>query len=208
MYIPAHFREDDTGLLQNVIQEYGFATLVTCQGQRPFASHLPFLLDANRGQYGTLRAHIARANPQWQDFDMGQEALALFQGPHAYISPSWYEAALSVPTWNYVAVHVYGVPRLVDETRLHTMLQDMVAVYEAGFATPWKFALPDDYVDKMLKAVVGFEIEIARLEGKFKLSQNRSEADCSNVREKLRETGEPSGAETAAWMERHSEIPR
>jgi transcriptional regulator len=204
VYIPAHFLEDDTSLLQGVIREYSFATLVTCQGPHPFASHLPFLLDADRGDYGTLRAHMARANPQWQDFENEQEALAMFQGPHAYISPSWYEAALSVPTWNYVAVHAYGVPRLVDETCLHTMLQDMVATYEAGFATPWKFDLPDDYVDKMLKAVVGFEIEITRLEGKFKLSQNRPESDCDNVREKLRQTGEPLGIETAAWMERRS----
>src|SRR5437868_7041638 len=105
MYIPAHFREDDPERLHSLIQEYSFGMLVTCEVGRPFASHLPFLLDTGRGPQGTLRAHLARANPQWQSFASGQEALVIFQGPHAYLSPSWYETHPSVPTWNYAAVH-------------------------------------------------------------------------------------------------------
>lgn len=202
MYIPSHFYENDINLLHGVIKEYSFAILVTYHSAHPFASHLPFLLDAGRGEYGTLRAHMARANSQWQDFGSEQEALAIFQGPHAYISPSWYEAPLSVPTWNYIAVHVYGVPRLVDENCLYIMLQDMVSTYEAGFASPWEFDLPGDYVDKMLKAVVGFEIEITRIEGKLKLSQNRSEADIKNVVKELRLLGTPEGSALAACMDK------
>src|SRR5262245_32627214 len=107
MYIPNSFREDDQAELHDLMRQNNFAILVTQHGGAPFATHAPFLLDAERGPHGTLLAHIARANPQWRDFDGQQEALVIFQGPHAYISPSWYEVAPSVPTWNYAAVHAY-----------------------------------------------------------------------------------------------------
>jgi transcriptional regulator len=206
VYIPAHFREDDVALLHDVIRNYSFATLVTLHEQQPFASHLPFLLDAERGPHGTLRGHLARANPQWQSFDTEQEALVLFEGPHAYISPSWYETHPSVPTWNYIAVHAYGVPRLVDDTTLYTLLQDLVHTYEAGRAAPWKLDLPDDYLQKMMRAIVGFEIEITRLEGKFKLSQNRPQGDREHVIAALCETTDPLQVELAAWMRRHGPV--
>src|SRR5260370_40830619 len=123
MYIPKAFREDDIKTLHTFMREYSFATLVTQQEGMPFASHLPFLLDREQGPYGTLLAHMARANPQWRDFDGTQEALVIFQGPHAYISPSWYQASLSVPTWNYAVAHAYGQPRIIeDQAILYTLL--------------------------------------------------------------------------------------
>ncbi|HLK59203.1 MAG TPA: FMN-binding negative transcriptional regulator [Chthonomonadaceae bacterium] len=201
MYIPAHFHEDDLVLLHEMMRAYNFGTLVTCQDRVPFATHLPFHLDAERGAYGTLRAHLARANPQWRSFPSEEEVLALFQGPHAYISPSWYEMHPSVPTWNYIAIHAYGVPRLLDEAALRAALADLVHTHEAPLEPPWRFEdLPEEYVQKMLRGIVGFEIEITRLEGKFKLSQNRSEADRRSVAERLRQTGDAQLAALADLM--------
>ena len=184
MYLPKSFQIEDLAELHAFMRAYSFATLVTQHQGAPFASHLPFLLDAERGPHGTLLAHMARANPQWRDF--GGEALVIFQGPHAYISPSWYEAHPSVPTWNYAVVHAYGIPRIVeDHATLHHMLETLVDTREAAFAQPWRMDLPPDYLDKMMRAVVGFEIAITRLEGKLKLSQNRSEHDQHQVAEAL-----------------------
>ncbi|MDQ2995859.1 MAG: FMN-binding negative transcriptional regulator [Chloroflexota bacterium] len=186
MYLPKSFQIEDLAELQAFIHAYNFASLVTQHEGAPFASHLPFMLDAERGHYGTLLAHMARANPQWRDFATGGEALVIFQGPHAYISPSWYETHPSVPTWNYAVVHAYGVARIVeDHTTLRSMLERLVDTHEAAFAQPWRMDLPHNYLDKMMRAVVGFEIEITRLEGKLKLSQNRSEHDQHQVAEAL-----------------------
>src|SRR5207302_2568468 len=155
MYIPKAFREDDLKTLLKLIREYSFATLITQHEGVPFATHLPFILDAQRGPNGTLLAHMARANPQWQHFASGQEELVIFQGPHAYISPSWYEVELSVPTWNYATVHAYGRPRIVrDQVELYSHLRDLVATHEAQFAEPWSFQLPTDYIERLMKGVV------------------------------------------------------
>ena len=191
MYIPKHFREDDLNTLHNLIREYSFATLITQHEDTPFASHLPFILDAQRGQNGTLLAHMARANPQWHDFVSEQEVLVIFQGPHAYISPSWYEVELSVPTWNYAVVHAYGIPRLIkDDEELFELLQILIKTHEAQFENQWPFQLPDDYLQKMIRGIVGFEIEITRLEGKFKLSQNRTESERENVIASLQQSSD------------------
>ncbi len=182
MYIPQAFRQDDIRTLHTFMRTYSFATLVTQHEGVPFATHLPFLLDTGRGPNGTLFAHMAHANPQWHDFDSAPEVLVIFQGPHAYITPSWYEVELSVPTWNYAVVHAYGFPRLIDdETELNNLLKTLIETHEAQFENPWPFQLPGDYVQKMMRGIVGFEIEITRLEGKFKLSQNRTEAERENV---------------------------
>lgn len=202
MYIPSSNRADDRDQLHGLMREYNFATLVTQHDGAPFATHLPFMLDAERGPHGTLLAHMARANPQWRDFAAGGEALVIFQGPHAYISPSWYEVHPSVPTWNYAVVHAYGIPRPVeDHDTLYRMLEALVDTHEAGFAQPWRMELPDDYMDKMMRAVVGFEIEITRLEGKLKLSQNRSEHDQRRVAETLGASADPLSVDVAAMME-------
>ena len=189
MYIPKAFREDDIDTLHTFIRKYSFATLVTQQDGVPFATHLPFLLNTGRGPNGTLLAHMARANPQWHDSNSAKEVLVIFQGPHAYISPSWYEVELSVPTWNYAAVHAYGFPRLIEEhEELFNLLKTLIETHEAQFEKPWPFQLPDDYVQKMMRGIVGFEIEITRLEGKFKLSQNRTASERENVIAALQES--------------------
>ena len=189
MYIPKAFREDDVSTIHTLIREYSFATLVTQHEGVPFATHLPFILDAERGPNGTLLAHMARANPQWHDFNSAQEVLVIFQGPHAYISPSWYEVELSVPTWNYAVVHAYGLPRLIeDQEELYNLLKILIQTHEAQFDKPWPFQLSDDYLQKMMRGIVGFEIEITRLEGKFKLSQNRTETERENVITALQES--------------------
>lgn len=202
MYIPAWHREENPAVLHALMREYAFATLVTTHDNAPFATHLPVLLDGDKGALGTLNAHIARANPQWHDFESGQEALAIFQGPHAYISPAWYDAPLSVPTWNYAVVHAYGVPRLLDDDALYRTLARLVETFESPREAPWPFDLPDDFTQKMMRGIVGFEIEITRLEGKLKLSQNRSETDQNRVIAALRQTEDPLNIATAAWMEK------
>lgn len=187
MYIPKAFREDDMKKLHKLMQEYSFAALVTQQDGVPVATHLPFLLDSGRGPYGTLMAHMARANAQWKTFNGEQEALVIFQGPHAYISPSWYEVELSVPTWDYAAVHAYGIPRIIeDNTALYDLLKALIQTHEARFENPWNYQLPDDYLQKMMRGIVGFEIQITRLEGKFKMSQNRTAGEQQQVIAALR----------------------
>jgi transcriptional regulator len=182
MYIPERFREDDTTTLLAFMREHSFGILVTRGDDAPFATHLPFLYDAECGDYGVRQAHMARANPQWRSFASEQEALVIFQGPHAYISPSWYDVALSVPTWNYAAVHVYGIPRIIEDSQLlYKQLKTLVGTHEAQFEQPWTFELPQDYIEKMMRGVVGFTLDIARLEGKFKMSQNRTPAEREKV---------------------------
>ena len=189
MYIPKAFREDDISRLHTFMEAYSFATLVTQHESIPFATHLPFLLDPERGPNGILLAHMARANPQWHDFASAQEVLVIFQGPHAYISPSLYEVELSVPTWNYAVVHIYGLPRLIEDgEELYKLLKTLIQTHEAHFEKPWPFQLPDDYLQKMMRGIVGFEIEITRFEGKFKLSQNRTETERENVIAALQES--------------------
>jgi len=216
LYIPEHFRESRTGALHAFIRDHSFGTLVSVLDGAPFATHLPFLVDADRGPHGTLLGHMARANPHWHAFDRASsaeaaasaggspESLVTFLGPHAYISPSWYQTPISVPTWNYATVHAYGRPRIVhDPAAVVSLLTRTVDLYESGFERPWKLeGLPADYVDKMTGNIVAFEIEITRLEGKLKLSQNRSAADREAVRASLRRQADPTGIAVADHMER------
>ena len=201
MYIPKAFREDDMKKLHKLMQENSFATLVTQQDGVPVATHLPFLLDTGCGPYGTLMAHMARANAQWKSFNGEQEVLVIFQGPHAYISPSWYEVELSVPTWNYAAVHVYGVPEIIEDNAvLYDLLKALIQTHEDQFEKPWDFQLPDDYVQKMMRGIVGFEIQITRLEGKFKMSQNRTAVEQQQVIAALRDSQDELSVEVAELM--------
>jgi transcriptional regulator len=189
MYIPAHFREDDLATLQAFIRDYSFGILVTQHEGVPFASHLPFIYDAGRGPNGTLLAHVARANPQWQSFDGTREALAIFSGPHGYVSPSWYEVERSVPTWNYATVHAYGIPQLItDQAELYELLKDLIQVNEAQFEQQWNYRLPEDYLEKMMRSIVGFTMPVSRLEGKYKMSQNRSASEQARVIAALQES--------------------
>lgn len=174
MYIPSSFQVSDAAEIHALMRTHSFATLVT-QGEGGMtATHLPLLLDTEAGPHGTLLGHMARANPQWRKIE--GEVLAIFPGPHAYISPTWYETPGTVPTWNYVAVHAYGPLQLIeDKDSLHDILTRTTAVYEQGMPKPWSYGIADPDIDKMLKAIVGFRIEIHRLEGKAKLNQNHPE---------------------------------
>jgi transcriptional regulator len=187
MYIPQAFRVNDRQLLDEFIESHSFATLVSTVEGKPFATHLPLLLDRTRSAHGALLGHVARANPQWHAFDGRQEALAIFQGPHAYVSPSWYASSPAVPTWNYTAVHVYGVPQVIaDDQAFSGLLDRLIAFYEAGMPKPWSGQLPTDFRTNLMKGIVGFVMDIERVEGKFKLSQNRSHEDQRRVVEHLR----------------------
>jgi transcriptional regulator len=178
MYIPSHFRESDERVLCDFIDAYAFGTLVTIDRGVPSASHLPFLHD-REGR--TLHAHVARGNPQWQQIEANPDVLVMFQGPHGYVSPTWY-AEPGVPTWNYTAVHVYGRARVLDDavaTARH--VEQLAARFERGSAAPW---VPD-YDPRRLLGIVGIEIAIGEIQGKFKLSQNRSKEDRARVAARL-----------------------
>ena len=193
MYLPEAFREDDLELLHAFMREQSFGALVTLQDGLPIANHFPFLLDEQQGPKGTLFAHMARANPQWRSLSVGQEALAIFQGPHTYVSPSWYihDPSGSVPTWNYAVVHAYGLPRLIDDSEeLYSLLRASVESFEASFEQPWTLHAAEEYAQRM-KSIVGFALQITRLEGKFKLSQNRPAVDRERVIAALKQQDSP-----------------
>lgn len=203
MYIPPAFKVDDSDKLRDVMQRFSFAMLVTQRDGIPFASHLPLLLDASRGPHGTLLGHMAKANEQWRHFADEAQALVVFQGPHAYISPRWYQTELAVPTWNYVTVHAYGTPRVLhDREQVDGALQRLIQTYEGNGHGAWKGDLPPEFKAKMLNGIVGFEIPIARIEGKWKLGQNRSAADVRGVHEELRTAHDENSRMLAQFMER------
>jgi transcriptional regulator len=177
VYLPPHFTETREEVLVEHIERHDFGLLVT-SGSGLIASQVPFLLERRDGRL-YLQGHLARPNPQCGDLDSAGEALVIFPGPHAYISPSWYTAGPAVPTWNYASVHAYGVSRAIaDAEWLRDFLQRLSERHEAREAAPWRMQeLPDPFLAGMLNGIVGFEIAVSRLEGKFKLSQNRPAAD-------------------------------
>ncbi|HND30882.1 MAG TPA: FMN-binding negative transcriptional regulator [Myxococcota bacterium] len=198
MYNPALFRIDDADRLADFLGRYPFATLISGDGEGLDISHLPLLLSTDAPR--RLQGHMARANPQWRSME-GKEVRVLFQGPHGYISPSWYEEAQAVPTWNYMAVHIWGRVRLVQEPEpLLELLERLVQREEARFSTPWVLDRSDDWTRSLLAGIVGFEIDILRMEGKFKLSQNRPPASRQKVVATLAQSPEPSDQELARWM--------
>ena len=191
MYTPRAFALDDLPEIQQLIQHTRLAQLVTFGEQGLQASHLPLLLNPDEGAHGTLYGHLAKANPQWRDLQNGSQALVIFAGADAYVSPAFYPAKAEhgkvVPTWNYIAVHAYGEPEVfTDAERLLAVVTALTDRHEGQRTQPWKVSdAPADYIDGMLKAIVGFALPIERLVGKRKLSQNPSEADINGVREGL-----------------------
>lgn len=183
MYVPAHFEENRPEVLHQLISDQPFGTLVTHGPQGLDANHLPFEIEPAEGTHGTLRAHVARGNPVWQEVAAQPEALVIFQGPAAYISPNWYpskhEAHRQVPTFNYIVVHAHG--RIVvrdDEAFVRGLVARLTRKMEANEPRPWKMGdAPADYLTQMLGAIVGIEIEVTRLVGKWKLGQNKEAAD-------------------------------
>jgi transcriptional regulator len=206
MYIPQTFANSDLTELHGFIESHAFGTLVVpSANDGPLeVSHLPFLLERHPDGGAVLVSHVARANPIWQLFDGRRTALVIFHGPHAYVSPSWYTSRNEVPTWNYVVVHAHGAPRLLDGAGLARALHALVETHEAGTNGPdqrWSIGelTPEKYRD-LSQAIVGFEIPIARIEGKFKLSQNRKPDDRQGAIRGLEERGSPDDLALAGLM--------
>ncbi len=201
MYVPPLFKDDRIDVLHDAIRHSGLATLVTLTTDGLIASHVPMLLDAEPAPYGTLLGHVARPNPQARGAAAGVQALAIFQGPDVYITPSWYatkrENGKVVPTWNYVAIHAYGPVEFFDAPeRLHAIVTRLTERQEAARAEPWAVSdAPADYVEGMLKGIVGFALPITRLEGKWKMSQNRPAQDRAGVVAGLKAEGRGDVAE-------------
>lgn len=200
MYVPTHFAQTDTKILHDFIEANSFGLLTSMVDGKLFASHLPFLLHRGMGPFGSLEGHVARANPQWQELD-GQEVLAVFSGPHCYISPSCYEAENVVPTWNYVAVHAYGRCRLADESEAKSdLLFAMVQHYESGMPQPWTMERSSEFFVKLRAAVIGFRIDLTRLEGKWKLNQNHPAERREKVATVLAKSADPQAREISRLM--------
>ena len=186
MYLPSGFQEQDQESLLQLMRDYPFATLLTQTQEGPYINHLPILAERRGPDQMVLIGHMARANPQWKQFESG-EVRVVFQGPHTYITPQWYPDPLNVPTWNYAVVHAAGTVKVIDDLDgIESILRKTVAEFERHEPTPWKYDLPDEFRSGLVRAIVGFEIQVSRLEGKFKLSQNRTEAERQGVLEGLK----------------------
>jgi transcriptional regulator len=200
LYLPAHFEARDRAPAARLMHDHAFATLVT-PADEPHVSHLPLLLVHDREPHGTLLGHFARANPHWQAA-RGRESIAIFHGPHAYVSPSWYaEPARAVPTWNYATVHAHGTLEMVDDpAEARAVLGALVQRFEAGRPDAWSFAMPEREREALVGAIVAFRMPLRRVEAKLKLSQNRSAADQARVMAALEAEPHADARATAAWM--------
>ena len=206
MYLPKLFKEEHVEVMHELIRQHSLATLVTAAPDGLTANHLPMLIDPDPAPYGTLRFHVARANPVWREFEAKTDALAIFAGPQGYITPSWYatkrETGKVVPTWNYVVVHAYGPLVIHDDSEwLRAFLTRLTGKNESPRAQPWLVTdAPADYVDARLKEIVGIEMPVRRLEGKWKMSQNRVPRDRAGVVEGLRAAADEQSAAMAGLV--------
>jgi transcriptional regulator len=202
MYLPSHFEETRTSVVHEAMRANPFGTLVTLTAQGLDANHIPMEVEPDPAPYGMVRGHVARANPVWRDLQTN-DVLAIFQGRHTYISPSWYptaqESRKAVPTWNYVVVHAHGAIRFIDDAEwVREQLGRLVTRFESHRASPWRMSdMPADYVESLIRGVVGFEIPIARLIGKWKVSQNRPTGDVQGIVAGLHAAGEASDLDMA-----------
>ena len=206
-YLPAHFAETNPDRLHALVRAHPLGTWVVQHDGELLVNHIPFLLDADRGEHGTLVGHVARANPVWQALVGSQSSVVVFSGPQAYVSPNWYpskrEHGKAVPTWNYAVVHAHGVPQAIDDpARVLEVVTRLTQVHEASQAQPWQVAdAPADYLQSMLKAIVGIEIPVQRWVGKFKVSQNRPSADRLGVAAGLATLGTTPAGDMAALVQ-------
>jgi transcriptional regulator len=205
MYLPPHFTPAHAEQLHAALRDYPFATLVTHAATGIEANHLPLVADIHEGKV-VLRGHLARANPVWRGHEEQSEVLAIFHGPQHYVTPSWYpgkrEHGKAVPTWNYLAIHARGQMRVIDDAGwLRRLLETLTAQHEAAFDEPWHLAdAPADYLEKMLGAVVGIEIEVSSLQGKYKFSQNQPAENRAGVVAGLRQIDSDQARQTADWV--------
>ncbi|MEW5843748.1 MAG: FMN-binding negative transcriptional regulator [Bacteroidota bacterium] len=199
MYVPKYFRVDDNLEIEKFISENGFATLIT-GGEFPAATHIPIALENEAGEK-VLRGHIARANPQWKSFESNPNVLVVFLSHvNHYISSSWYDHQ-NVSTWNYMSVHVSGKIKIIEGKPLYEMLTRLTAKYETVSANPSRLdSLPADYVDKQMKAIVGFEVSVEKIEASYKLSQNRDEKNLQNIIRELELLNDHNATEMAKQM--------
>jgi transcriptional regulator len=203
MYVPSHFEESRTEVLHQLIREYGYGMLVTLGADGLEANHIPFEIDPQAGPFGTLRAHVARSNPMWREFSTEVDALVVFQGAQSYVTPSWYQTKQEngkvVPTYNYMVAHAYGQMRIIEDVAwLRALVERLTDRYEATRPVPWKVGdAPDDFIEKMLSAIVGIEIPLNKLIGKWKVSQNRSAADRAGVVAGLWQIGDDNASAMA-----------
>ncbi|TXM72589.1 FMN-binding negative transcriptional regulator [Methylobacterium sp. WL103] len=212
MYQPPHFREDDLGAQHALIRAHPLGLLVTAGPGGPMANPIPFLIDGQASERGTLRAHLARANPHWRELAQVAECLVVFQGPQGYVTPSWYatkrETGKVVPTWNYATVHARGRPRVIEDAAwLRRQIADLTDLREAGRPEPWAVDdAPRAFTDAQLKGIVGIEIPVAQIVGKWKVSQNRPAADRDGVVAGFRAAGDGDGMaeEMAALVQARS----
>jgi transcriptional regulator len=212
MYLPKHFEETRIEILHELIREYPLGALVTLTPAGLDANHIPFEIDPEPAPFGTLRGHIARANPLWRNFTHGVHVLVMFQGPESYISPSWYatkaETGKVVPTWNYAVVHAHGPLHVIDDRSwLRTFVTRLTDRHESRRHNPWKVTdAPEQFIEEMVGAIIGLEIPIARLTGKWKMSQNRPERDRDGAADGLMEDGRESSAAVARLIRRRTEL--
>jgi transcriptional regulator len=206
MYIPSAFREEDLSTIHAEMRKIQLATMVTMTPAGLVATHLPLMLDPTVGEYGTLYGHVARGNAQWRETVDGVEALAIFTASDAYVSPSWYpskpETGKVVPTWMYAAIHAYGTARFIDDAEwLRSVVTRLTDRHEAEFAEPWKVTdAPEAYINAQLARIIGVELPISRLEGKWKFDQRSTEADRLGVRAGLEVSGTASNLKAAEVM--------
>lgn len=203
MYTPSSFKETNPDILFRLIEQYNFGIIFSQHNSTPEATHLPFLIDKNRGDKGVLIAHFAKANKHWRRIDPEKEVLVIFQGPHTYISPSWYKNRATVPTWNYATVHVYGKVKITeDPLKLSEMVTRLTHFHENQVDSDWDLSEGRSVFEKELKGIVGFELEISSMEGKFKFNQNRSVEDQESV---VRHLDEQKAPGVRAIMKRNLE---
>jgi transcriptional regulator len=203
MYVPKQNQLEDRAALLAYMRAYSFAALASSGPGGLTATHLPFVIEEEGGQI-TLLAHMARANPQWRDFAAGAEALVIFMQPHAYVSPRLYDSRQNVPTWNYVAVHAYGRPLLIEERAAKIELQQkLIRQHDAGYLTQMA-ELPESYLDAKLAAIVSFSLAVTRIDARYKLSQDKNPAERERIARELEASGDSVAAETARLMRKHN----
>jgi len=201
MYIPKYYKVTDVNEIEEFIQMNSFATLVTTKQGKPIATHLPLMFN-KKGEDCYLTGHMAYGNPQWRTFETSEDVLVMFQGPHAYISSSWYEQE-NVPTWNYQSVHIYGHATILEKEELVGDLTKLLDKYESNRENPilWE-SLSPELLEKEMKGIVGFKIKIGEIQAAYKLSQNRNEADYINIIDQLKNEETPNSKQMAQVMEK------